>query len=701
VLRASHPSLRVRAALAACALACAPLALAAPAHAQVSALSASQRSGQVFLTWTQPLGSPDGYRVWRSESPIASELDLAQAELIGHASFESSLNVRETQLVLAPVRYRIDELAPPLGADQGLFVHTVGSSGPAWYAVTRVVSGLPLDEIALGENALLAPVDEVPATPAPVLQAIQGQYHHYVHWVSDRDTPFARAQWNRNGFAFNLRVGYDAAEGSGPRPVLVRFHFRGANYKQQAEPLHPEAILYAPDDWVAHFPINTYWYGANEAFPDTAQYARHPNVDYTVRRVRAELEWLLGEFPCDARRVYTWGASMGASGAAFFALTQPELVTAAHVLLGKFDFACQANGCWFEPWTGDALWGTPAQNYPCSEGMPTYDRLSLAHLAALAPELDRPHLTTLDGRADTITGWSEKPPLYAALQQARQSTALLWDDGTHLGPESTSVGEWAGIWFGRYARMWELRSDQALPAFTRCGFDGLPGNGNPSDGDPIGAHNGCVEWEPSSIVDTPSQHALECRLIDSAEIDSAPGPQTLVDWTARRLQQFPHAPGQHAHFRNRELGGGELLDARVLTADALGRFTALATPIRKAGNRYELEPIDTSALPQLVASGLVKPGGKLSLIAFGSAGEPAFVALGTAPAAIALPPFSGVLGLADPQLLGSGVVKPNGRFDLDLPLSPALAALVGFPFRFQALVGFAFTPVVVQALAPG
>lgn len=697
MLRSSHAPRWARAGFAFCVA----LALGAQARAQVSSLAATQRAGQVFLTWSQPPGSLDAYRVWRSTAPIAHRLDLAQAELIGHASFESSLNVRETQLVLAPVRYRIDELGAPLGADQGLFVHTVSAAQPAWYAVTRVVNGSADDAIAAGDNALLAPIDELPATPEPVLQAIQGQYHHYVHWVSDRDTPYARAQWNRNGFAFNLRVGFDAAEGSGPRPVLVRLHFRGANYKQPSEPLHPEAILYAPDDWVAQFPLNTYWYGANEAFPEVAQYPSHPNVDYTVRRVRAELEWLLGEFPCDAQRVYTWGASMGAAGAVFFAATQPELVTAAHVLLGKFDLACQQDGCWYEPWTGDALWGTPQQNLPCSEGMPTYDRLSLAHLATLAPGLDWPYLTTLDGRADTITGWAEKPPLYAALQQARQAATLLWDDGTHLGTESTSVGEWAGIWFGRYARMWELRSDQALPAFTRCGFDGLPGNGTSSDGDPIGAHNGCVEWEPASVVDTPSLHALECRLIESAEIDSAPGPHTLIDWTARRLQQFPHAPGQHARFENRELASGALLDARIATADELGRFSVLATPIRKSGNRYTLEAIDTSALPQLAASGLVQPGGTLALVAFGSAGQSAFVALGTAPAAIPLPPFAGLLGLADPQLLGAGVVKPDGRFDLVLPLAESLGALVGFPFRFQALVGLAFTPVVVQALAPG
>ncbi|MBI5851293.1 MAG: hypothetical protein HZB39_09715 [Planctomycetes bacterium] len=665
------------------------------AQGQATNLAASLRPGQVFLTWTEVAGANLTYRIYRSPTPIVSSAQLAGAELLGSVGQDSSNDVRASQLTGTTVNFRIVDLGPQLASTQGLFVHTFAATGSGHYAVTAVAGATENTAITVGSNALAAPVVENPAVPGAVLQQVSGTRSDYVHWVSDRDTPFAPAMWNTASRAFHFRVLFDSNAGTGPRPLMLRFHARNGSYSQAgtAEPGHPEAIVLAVDDWIGANPGNTFWYGMHAAFPSATTSASHPNVDYTDRRVVAELDFVLANFPVDRERVYARGGSMGAVGAVFFAYRHPDRIAAAHGTVPKFDFGCQGNQCWIEPATGDALWGTPAQNLTTSEGVGVYDRLSIAFLASRAPAslgvvdplVDRPLITMFNGRNDVVVGWPEKPPAYAAVQAARQPSAFFWDQSTH---QSLGSGSWSSVINARRDELWSLRVHQAVPAFTNLSIDDDAGDGTPTSGDPIGTVNGYLAWDVATIVDTATTHSLVASLRTGALPDAAPSPTATVDWTPRRLQAYLRAPSAHHRFTNLQQPGDVVVEDRIVTGEASGLITVAGALVTTAGNRLRLTAVDRSSLPLLLATGIVRPGGTLTLNTFAAPGAAVFLFVGLQPAAITLPGLNGVIGIGDPLFLAQGVADRTGRHAFVWPLDPAIfGSLVGLPIRFQALAG--------------
>ncbi len=557
--------------------------------AQVTNLTALHQAGQTFLTWTESAGAGVSYRVYRSSQPILA-IDVS-AEFLGEVDELSSENLRQTGLSGGPSFFRITELGTPLEATDGLFVHTVSADGDGFYAVTSVVGGFEDTTVSSGQNSLTSPVAETAATPRPILQSIVGFRRHYVHWVSDQDTAFAPAMWNRPSRAFNLRVIHNPSF-VGPRPVLLKLHARGGNYQLPPDFLHPEAVVLSPDDWIGESPGNTFWYGLNEAFPDTSAYARNVNVDYTVRRVMAELDFVQNEslFDADPDRVYLSGSSMGGVGAVFLAYRYPDRFAAAHAIVPKFDFSCSADQCWLEPENGDLLWGTLAGNLPTTDGIGVYDRLNLGFLAEAEPGADRPLITAWNGRNDVVVGWPEKPPTYQAILSARQPAVFLWDESEHGG----IGGVWGAVMNQRRAEMWSYRIAQALPAFSSLSIDDDPGEGDPIDGDLVGSINGYLEWDVASIEDTVQHHAIRCALRSTTALDDAPAATATVDWTPRRLQQFFLVPGASYLFSNFQEPSGNEIESRSVVADANGIVTVPAAIVTQQGNVFRLETLVTT-----------------------------------------------------------------------------------------------------------
>jgi S-formylglutathione hydrolase FrmB len=680
------------------------LLLAARASVQGSptGLAATVQSGQTFLTWNEVAGAGVKYRVYRSTSPIASAASLPSAVLLGEVGDATSENVRATGLTGATTFFRITDLGPPLAATQGLFVHTQTVAEDAFYAVTSVVGGVENTSIAPGANSLAAPAVEVPAVPRPVLQALQGDLRDYVHWVSAHDSPFAPAMWNAPSRAFNLRVRFDPAASPLPRPVLLVMHARGGNYAATGIPdlSHPEAVILSPDDWIGAAPMNTFWYGMNAGFPAIASFPGFPNVDFTVRRVMAELDFVQAEFPTDPARAYARGGSMGGIGAVFLAYRHPDRFAAAHAVIPKFDFGCAANDCWIEPQAGNQLWGTVAQNLPTTDGIGVYDRLDLGFLAGLNPAVDLPPIFTFNGRNDVVVGWPEKPPTYAAIQMSRQPAEFYWDDGTHGFPNPVGSGPWAQVIGQRRNSMWNLRIDQAVPAFSNLSVDDDPGNGDPDVGDLVGTINGYATWSLATVEDEADHHALVASLRTGPGPDASPAPSATVDWTPRRLQAFPRAPGMHARFSNLQQPAGTLIDDRVVTADGAGVLTVGGAALTTAGNLLSLETIDLSTLPALLATGVVHPGGFLHLNLFGAPAEPTFLFLGLLPASFSVPGIAGTVGIGDPTLLVGAPIGADGKLVVAIPLDPSLSCCVGATVRFQALVSLALTGTEVVTLLP-
>lgn len=556
--------------------------------AQVADLTAAHQSGQTFLTWTEVGGVDISYRVYRSETPIIA-ID-ASLEFLGEVDDRSSENVRHSNLTNSTSFFRIADLGTPLTATDGLFVHTVIQAASSYYVVTPVIGGVENTTVVPGANALANPVAESLATPRPVLQSNMLFRRHYVHWGSDQDTPLTPAMWNRPSRAFNFRVIFNP-NFSGARPVLLKLHARGGNFQQQQPDFsHPEAVVLAPDDWLEEQPSNTFWYGMNRAFPDTSSYSQHPNVDYTVRRVMAELDFVLGEqiFETDPDRVYVTGGSMGGVGAVFLCYRYPDRFAAAHATIPKFDFSCAANQCWAEPATGELLWGSIADNLPTTDGIGVYDRLNLGFLAQADVAVDRPLITARNGRNDTVVGWPEKPPTYAAFQAARQPAVFFWDESTHNGMGVV----WGAVMNERRAELWDYRISQPVPAFSELSIDDDPGNGDPLEGDLVGSINGYLEWNVASLTETPESHSVLCSLRSTADLDNSPAATATVSWTPRRLQLLDLIPGQSYRFRNLQQPAGMEIENRLVVADADGLVTVAGAIITDLGNEFRLEALD-------------------------------------------------------------------------------------------------------------
>lgn len=569
---------------------------AANAQSQAAGIAAQTHDGQVFLVWTELPQSNVRYRVYRDTAPIQSSADLATADRLGEVDDKTSENVRVTGLTGTPTFFRIVDMGAPLAASTGLFAHTIDSAGDAWYAVTAVVGGTENTSIVPGSNATVAPLAESVATPRPVLQSITGNVREYAHWVSDRDTPSALAMWNRPSRAFNLRVVYNAAAGAGPRPVLLKLHARGGSFRLAADGGIPEFVQLMPDDWIGEAPENTFWYGFNEAFPDTTQYAAHVNVDYTVRRVMAELDFVQSAFPSDPERVYAAGGSMGGIGSVFLACRHPERFAAVHATIPKFDFGCSANGCWVEPSNGDLLWGSVAANIVTTDGLGVYDRLDLAALVASDPAVDRPLITCWNGRNDTVVGWPEKPPTYAAFQALGLSSVFFWDDRNHNG---SIPGVWQSVMSARRIETMQYRIHEAMPAFAHLSLDDDPGDGDPLSGDIVGAHNGCIGWDRGSIEDAEDRHVVRCFLRAGPGLDAAPASTATVDWIPRRMQSFSVAPYGRVRFTNRQDPDGTVIEQRLVTADANGVLRIRDAVVTTAGNVFRVEHVNPVFPPRI------------------------------------------------------------------------------------------------------
>ena len=668
------------------------------AAGQATSLVAASRHGQVFITWKESSSTVTGYRVYRSATPINLPHDLANATCLGEVGLDSSLNPRLTSFALAPVHHRIEDLGEELDDDVGLFVHTSSVAGSAWYAVTTVKNGVEERGVTVGQNSLSTPVIELPATPRPVLQYQLFRYWNYTRWVSDHDTPFAPAMWSRPSQHFNMMIYCDASSAvSGQRPLVCRLHSRHGNFVING-PTHAErhAIIVSPDDWVPEAPHNTYWFGVNAAFPNTNAYANSPVIDYTARRVMAEIDFGLAEFSGDHDRVYVHGNSMGATGALLMGYGYPDRIAAILGTVPKLDFGCQQNGCWFEPATGASLWGTPQQNPVDLNGIPIYELLDAGTLACMDPTVDLPPMTMASSRQDAILGWQEKPPVYSAIQDARQSATFFWDDGGHSIPH-----DWDQVMEERRDGLLRHRLHRAFPAFTRLTIDGDPGTGNPLSGDPRGTINGTLDWDPESIQDEGDHHELECRLRDSSGVYGATQTTAYVDWTPRRLRQLAFEAGEHLRFRNYQMPGGELIDDRVVTVGADGLLTVETLRVTTAGNRIRIEKLVIPQEPYLLVTGDLRPGQTIHANIFATPGSDVYLFGGFQPAQIQVPGIIGDLETAPIYYLGQAFVTVSGRVVLSENLATFLP--VSFQVRMQALANlpnFEFTNTVELIYIP-
>ena len=150
-----------------------------PFPPQPSAFTATHRSGQTFLTWTERTDlSGERYRIYRHDAPI-SLANLDQATLLLEVPEGSARFFTNRHRTIGTGiwknryldRYVIEDGGAELADGTGLLVWTVHTAeelaGGAHYAVTTVTEGAE-NRAYLGPENTAGPVTETVATPAPV-----------------------------------------------------------------------------------------------------------------------------------------------------------------------------------------------------------------------------------------------------------------------------------------------------------------------------------------------------------------------------------------------------------------------------------------------------------------------------------------------------------------------------------------------------
>lgn len=140
---------------------------------QVTALTASYRNGQVFLTWTNPTATNLKYRVYRSSSKITSSTQIGSGIYLGYVMDNSAKNVRKSNVKGGNIYYKIESTGSALASTQGLYVVTCTDNQNWYYAVTveDLTTHVEEKNITLGQNSLQNSVSESVAAVQPVLQA--------------------------------------------------------------------------------------------------------------------------------------------------------------------------------------------------------------------------------------------------------------------------------------------------------------------------------------------------------------------------------------------------------------------------------------------------------------------------------------------------------------------------------------------------
>jgi len=540
---------------------------------------AIHRSGQTFVTW--PEGEDRTFAVYRTDAMAAGLDDLNAHVSVAVVDRDSALNARAMEAEGRVVGFVIEEGASPLEEGNGLFVETPVESGTVSYAVVGLsATGTPVTWI--GATPLVA---ETVDTPEPILQGVtevQGRRRaHYVHWAPAADTGAAQALCNRPGYAFNFIV-WEPVSPEARGAALFALHGGGGSYANaRAIDAYPDLCVVGVDSHIPDFPrgfngTGDAWYGYNDLVGTGEPLADGLNVDYTTRRLRWMAEWLPGRYPhLDPERLFLRGSSMGGVGTAFSAILLRDAFAAGLSIVPRFDYVADdlPRGS-IESF--EARWGPIDANVLTTDGIGVADRLNAGFLAQAHPEWDFAPVWVFNGRNDTVVGWSEKIPFYAAMNASRHGWAFFWDERAH-GGQSPYSRAWRENGTEDAILGWMLeniRRDAPYPAFANASIDDDPGDGNPEDGDPIGTINGYLRWDATEGRDTEGEWSIELYLSESA-----PAATCTVDVTPRRTSAFRPAPGTTLRYKVRAVSDGELLVAGTAIVDGLGLATLPAIPL--------------------------------------------------------------------------------------------------------------------------
>jgi hypothetical protein len=557
----------------------------------VTELQASYANGQVFITWKNPSATNLQYNVYRSTSPILSAADLNTSTYLGFVRDNSGKNVRKSTLYSQNFYFKTSSSGSPLASDRGLYVATCTNASNYYYAVMVVTLSNNIEDKSSisAANSLAIPVTETVADPQPVLQHQATENdgtlrYEYALWGNNQETPHFPAFNNAGSYAHNFTV--FKSGNSTNKSIYVLFKddnpFSTAGIK-----LCTDCNVLKIDDRLPNG-VDSYWSGWNENYNMYSTTNPVPTTGvvrmFTQYRLKETLEWVRKSISADSNRVYLTGVSHNGYGALLTSQMWPSQVTAVWVKNPPTIIKPINNSAREEQWSDNAEnpnsdFLDPNTGIP----IPLWQLFDIGHMYIVNAPKSIPFMGGINGKQDATVGWVQKYYWYDTVNIARHGGAWYWDQRKHNNNGSTFTDTETTV---NYERFTMARS---YPAFSYCSINQNPGDGTPSNGDPIGALNGYLDWNDQSIVDNNTNYDITCFVKDmvaggvlmSNQYDSC-----TTDITFRRLQQFKPFVGQIITWTVRKNGGDVVQSGTTLYAG--GPITLYGVKIYRAGSNISM-----------------------------------------------------------------------------------------------------------------
>ncbi len=559
------------------------------------------------------------YRVYRSDQPIDATT-IRSAELVDEVRPLSAWNPyyyglywRDKDASIVPRLPVADEV--PAGVDTGIYVRRAGAAGEGYYAVSTVVNGAEdLSSWTGGENAAAGAVAEATGDGMVLLREKKidvsfmyesdADLYYYVRWDAPPD-------YNLPSSAFDYLVAVPEAQAA-ERPVDVALHCWGATlnggYGWWYEADRGALLLstnMTPYDWWTAYHDN---YGTIRPFTDVDGNGGGRVSDYPQDRIGSFLDDFVAEnWSIDDDRILLTGSSMGGSGAISWGARAADRFAYANGWVGVYipRQTPQFKGS-YEGVYGKDAWDCEYED----TGLSAFDYWDSARFILSDPAQEVPYLCFANGKNDSAIGWGQAWTFVDALIQARQPFKFNWGQSGHGQRSSLPNGN------DRYIGL-TLARDATLPAFTNGSLDDRIGNGDPADGDPVGAINAYTLWDPETSVDRVDRWEMTVYLLSTAPEDSC-----TVDVTPRRCQNFDPVPGTVLNWTNTDVGTGAEIARGTAVVDEYGLVTLPGLTLTKAPTRIEIvyDPGDTppEIVSDLTADGVVGAAFAYTLYAAGT-----------------------------------------------------------------------------------
>lgn len=346
---------------------------------------------------------------------------------------------------------------------------------------------------------------------------------------------------------------------------------------------------------------NSWHVGHHSGYPSAYVAGTHTFENTAQRRILQTIDWIDRNYPGrDPDKTNVFGSSMGGSGASFFAIRYPYLVSEVHENMIGMTIMRNSGDAYVDsvivPYWGSRT-NPPMMN---DTGINAYDFYDAARAFRDDPRVRDIQWQTAHGVNDgTIIFNNINTPssytgesFFEAAQAYGANARIFWDQRGHSGGEVELVG-W---WYGALPTNSKSRHSLVHAAFSNSSIDDVPPTWDGSafvGGPDRGAVNRFLAWNSDAVVD--EYNALEipvyvrtdnpatfactgCPLAGDGYTGSLP---ITADVTIRRAQKFKLLPFETVDYVYGAASG-------TVTANADGEITLTGLAINSTQTTIEL-----------------------------------------------------------------------------------------------------------------